>query len=138
MLSPITPNSREEWRRDLQQIKSLGFNTVREWVDWSHNEPQEGKYNFENLRLLLRVVPGSGPEGLHPAERNHQKQDNVLLFPALLGLSPVGDVASAVENALAAHSGTTAAPHEYFDQTSRSRNKNMASRALTFCAWPTS
>jgi hypothetical protein len=32
-------------------------------------------------------------------------------------LSPVGDVASAVENALAAYSGTTAAPHEYFDQT---------------------
>jgi hypothetical protein len=35
----------------------------------------------------------------------------------LLGLSPVGDVASAVENALAAYSGTTVAPHEYFDQT---------------------
>jgi hypothetical protein len=33
----------------------------------------------------------------------------------LLGLSPVGDVASAAENALAAYSGTTAAPHEYFD-----------------------
>jgi NADPH:quinone reductase-like Zn-dependent oxidoreductase len=32
-------------------------------------------------------------------------------------LSPVGDVASAVENALAAYSGTTVAPHEYFDQT---------------------
>jgi hypothetical protein len=32
-------------------------------------------------------------------------------------LSPVGDVASAVENALAAYSGTTAAPHEYFDHT---------------------
>jgi hypothetical protein len=32
-------------------------------------------------------------------------------------LSPVGDVASAVENALAAYSGSTAAPHEYFDHT---------------------
>jgi hypothetical protein len=32
-------------------------------------------------------------------------------------LSPVDDVASAVENALAAYSGTTAAPHEYFDHT---------------------
>jgi len=37
--------------------------------------------------------------------------------PPLLGLSPVGDVASAVENVLAAYSGTTAAPHEYFDHT---------------------
>jgi hypothetical protein len=32
-------------------------------------------------------------------------------------LSPVGDVASAVENALVAYSAITAAPHEYFDHT---------------------
>jgi hypothetical protein len=32
-------------------------------------------------------------------------------------LSPVGDVASAVENVSAAYSDTTVAPHEYFDQT---------------------
>jgi hypothetical protein len=51
------------------------------------------------------------------AERNHQGKSNVLLFPALLGLSPVGDVASAVENVSAAYSVTTVAPHEYFDQT---------------------
>jgi hypothetical protein len=37
--------------------------------------------------------------------------------PPQVGLSPVGDVASAVENVSAAYSGTTAAPHEYFDQT---------------------
>src|SRR6516225_9496267 len=37
--------------------------------------------------------------------------------PPLLGMSPVGDVASAVENVSAAYSGTTAAPHEYFDHT---------------------
>jgi hypothetical protein len=35
----------------------------------------------------------------------------------LLGLSPVGDVASAVENVSAAYSDTTVAPHEYFDHT---------------------
>ena len=32
-------------------------------------------------------------------------------------LSPVGDVASAVENVSVAYSDTTVAPHEYFDQT---------------------
>ena len=37
--------------------------------------------------------------------------------PPQFGLSQVGDVASAVENAWAAYSGTIAAPHEYFDQT---------------------
>lgn len=60
MLSPITPTSREEWRRDLRQIKSLGFDTVRGWVDWSHNEPQEGKYNFENLRMLCELAREAG------------------------------------------------------------------------------
>src|ERR1035438_4576171 len=56
MLSPITPSSRQEWLKDLQQIKALGFNTVRGWVDWSHNEPQEGKYNFEGLHLLCDLA----------------------------------------------------------------------------------
>lgn len=60
MLSPIAATSREEWRRDLQQIKSLGFNTVRGWVDWSHNEPQEGKYDFRNLRLLCELAREQG------------------------------------------------------------------------------
>ncbi|MGH9448187.1 MAG: beta-galactosidase, partial [Terriglobia bacterium] len=60
MLSPITSNSREEWRRDLRQIRSLGFNTVRGWVDWSHNEPQEGKYDFDNLRMLFDLARNEG------------------------------------------------------------------------------
>jgi beta-galactosidase len=42
MLSTITPESREQWRRDLAQIKSLGFNTVRTWVEWAHCEPRPG------------------------------------------------------------------------------------------------
>ena len=41
--------------------------------------------------------------------------------PPQFGLSPVGDLASAVENAWAAYSGTIAAPHEYFDHTGRLR-----------------
>jgi beta-galactosidase len=44
MLSPLTPTSRQEWRRDLQQIKQLGFNTVRTWVEWAEAEPRRGEY----------------------------------------------------------------------------------------------
>lgn len=33
MLSEVTPDSREEWKRDIQQIKSLGFNSVKTWVE---------------------------------------------------------------------------------------------------------
>jgi len=33
MLEQITPQSEGEWRKDLQLIRELGFNTVRTWVD---------------------------------------------------------------------------------------------------------
>ena len=60
MLSEITPQSEAEWRSDLQQIKALGFNTVRTWVEWAACEPERGKYNFDNLRLLMRLAREEG------------------------------------------------------------------------------
>lgn len=60
MLSTITENSEAEWRKDIQQIKSLGFNTVRTWVEWAHCEPKEGEYNFENLKLLAKLAKENG------------------------------------------------------------------------------
>ncbi len=60
MLSTITPDSRAEWRRDLAQIKSLGFNTVRTWVEWAHCEPRPGEYHFENLNLLCELAREQG------------------------------------------------------------------------------
>ncbi len=56
MLSEITADSEDEWRRDLAQIKELGFNTVRTWVEWTHCEPTFGDYHFENLQLLCRLA----------------------------------------------------------------------------------
>jgi len=26
---------KEIWRKDIRQIKALGFNTVRTWIDWA-------------------------------------------------------------------------------------------------------
>lgn len=60
MLSSLTPQSEQEWRNDLQQIKKLGFNTVRTWVEWAACEPERGKYNFGNLKLLLRFAEETG------------------------------------------------------------------------------
>ncbi len=94
MLSELTPESREEWRRDLEQIKSLGFNTVRTWVEWAACEPEPGKYNFENLRLLMELAQEVGlrvfiqmyvdsapdwvaqqfPHGLFEAQNGHKVQ----------------------------------------------------------------
>ena len=56
MLSSITPQSRDEWRKDLEQIKTLGFNTVRTWVEWTHSEPKEGQFDFRNLELLSESI----------------------------------------------------------------------------------
>jgi beta-galactosidase len=56
MLSEITDESEARWEADLQQIKDLGFNTVRTWVEWAHCEPEEGVYRLDNLRLLARLA----------------------------------------------------------------------------------
>jgi beta-galactosidase len=60
MLSEVISESREEWRRDLQQIKDLGFNTVRTWVEWQRAEPHPGEYDFENLQLLMELAEEVG------------------------------------------------------------------------------
>jgi beta-galactosidase len=60
MMSQVTEASREEWLRDLHQIRELGFNTVRTWVEWAHTEPVPGGYRFENLELLLELAEEAG------------------------------------------------------------------------------
>jgi beta-galactosidase len=60
MLSEITEESEAKWRADLRQIKDLGFNTVRTWVEWAHCEPEEGVYRLDNLRLLARLADEIG------------------------------------------------------------------------------
>ena len=46
----------ETWRRDLAQIKKLGFNTVRCWMDWASGEPEEGKYRFDTIDDFLKLA----------------------------------------------------------------------------------
>jgi beta-galactosidase len=60
MLSTIGPGSEREWREDLATLKSLGFNTVRTWVEWSAGEPREGRYRLDNLDLMLRLAGDVG------------------------------------------------------------------------------
>ena len=60
MLETLTPDSARAWKEDLIKIKSLGFNTVRTWVEWSVGEPKEGGYHLENLDLLLRLADEVG------------------------------------------------------------------------------
>jgi beta-galactosidase len=50
----------EIWRKDVKQIKALGFNTLRAWVDWASAEPREGEYDFRTLDVLAKLAEEEG------------------------------------------------------------------------------
>lgn len=60
MLERVDATSAERWGRDLDQIKGIGFNTVKCWVDWATAEPQPGQFRFDNLELLLKLAEARG------------------------------------------------------------------------------
>ena len=51
---------RDAWRRDLEQIRRLGFNSIKCWVDWATTEPRRGEYHFEALDQLLALADEAG------------------------------------------------------------------------------
>jgi beta-galactosidase len=51
---------RAAWRRDLATIKSLGFNSVKTWVDWGSAEPERGRYRFDALDQLMSLAEEAG------------------------------------------------------------------------------
>jgi beta-galactosidase len=60
MLEKVDATSAERWGKDLDQIKAVGFNTVKCWVDWATAEPKPGEFRFENLELLLKLAEERG------------------------------------------------------------------------------
>src|SRR5687767_9822897 len=56
MLERDARSKKEMWRKDIQQIKALGFNAVRAWIDWASGQPTDGKYDFETLDVLLELA----------------------------------------------------------------------------------
>jgi beta-galactosidase GanA len=76
MIARDPAKERDGWRRDLQTIRGLGFNTVKTWVDWATTEPDRGKYRFEaldqmlaladdvGLKVILQLYADSAPEWL--------------------------------------------------------------------------
>lgn len=60
MLERDARSKKELWRADIRQIKALGFNTVRSWIDWASGEPAEGEYDFETLDVLLELAEEEG------------------------------------------------------------------------------
>jgi len=60
LLEPDPRSRKEAWRRDLKQIKALGFNAIRCWTSWASGEPLPGQYRFETLDVLLSLAEEEG------------------------------------------------------------------------------
>jgi beta-galactosidase len=60
MLEADPGAKKEVWRRDLRQIKALGFNAVRCWIDWASGEPAPGQYRLDTLDVLLSLAEEEG------------------------------------------------------------------------------
>ncbi len=59
-LERVDRTSAERWGRDLDQIKSVGFNSLKCWLDWATAEPKPNAFHFEHLDLLLRLAEARG------------------------------------------------------------------------------
>ena len=76
MIARDPAEQREAWKRDLGQIRRLGFNSIKTWVDWATTEPRRGEYRFEafdqlltladeaGLRVIVQLYTDSAPEWL--------------------------------------------------------------------------
>ena len=60
LLEAVGPGSEGAWRQDLAAMKSLGFNTVRTWIEWTACEKSEGQYDFSALELLTDLAGEAG------------------------------------------------------------------------------
>ncbi len=60
MLETDPRSKKETWRADLRQIKGLGFNAIRCWMDWASGEPAEKQYRFDTLDVLLELAEQEG------------------------------------------------------------------------------
>lgn len=46
----------EAWESDLANIAALGLNTVKFWVQWRWNNPDEGRYMFDDIDRLMEIA----------------------------------------------------------------------------------
>jgi beta-galactosidase len=60
MLEADPRSKKEAWRTDLRQIRALGFNAIRCWIDWASGEPAPGQYRFDTIDVLLELAEEEG------------------------------------------------------------------------------
>ena len=48
-----TTPERDQWLRDMENMKKLGFNTIRGWLVWNTIERREGEIDYDYIRTFL-------------------------------------------------------------------------------------
>ena len=52
--------ARENWAKDLAELKARGFDTVKYWVQWRWSERKEGEYYWDDLDELMDLAGKNG------------------------------------------------------------------------------
>ncbi len=65
---------RECWDSDLKKLKADGYNVVKYWLQWRWNEPEEGKFYFDDIDELMDLA---------------HKHDLKVVLNLILDVSPV-------------------------------------------------
>lgn len=55
-LSRDPKSERSLWETDLKNISSLGFNSIKVWIDWATAERTEGNFDFSVLDQILEII----------------------------------------------------------------------------------
>ncbi|HET6567879.1 MAG TPA: beta-galactosidase, partial [Rhodothermales bacterium] len=50
----------EDWERDLKHMAGQGFNTVKFWLQWRWNHPEEDRFYFEDIDRLMDLAQQAG------------------------------------------------------------------------------
>ncbi len=93
MLSQSTEESYRIAQRDIENMKKLGFNSVKFWVDWLTVEPEPGVWNLSfidplmelaeknKLKVIMQLYLDSAPNwiaSLYPDSRFQAQNDDVI------------------------------------------------------------
>lgn len=47
---------KKDWEKDLKKMSELGFNTIKFWVQWRWNNPEDGVYYWDDIDELMNLA----------------------------------------------------------------------------------
>jgi beta-galactosidase len=132
MLEADARAKKETWRADVRQIKQLGFNTVRAWIDWASGEPAEQAYQFDTLDVLLELAEEEGLRLVLQVYMDSAPQWVGERYPDSLFVSSNGDAIKPESSPgyCRDHPGVRAADVKFYQALAR-----RASRSPAFLGW---